>query len=81
MWTNAKTLAQFDPELNAAIQAECSRQEAHIELIASENYRSPAVNEAQDRPRDNKYRAGPPRKRYHRGPRSVLCGVLVTTCA
>jgi glycine hydroxymethyltransferase len=47
MWTQAQTLAQFDPELDAAIQAERARQEAHIELIASENYASPAVMEAQ----------------------------------
>ena len=38
MWTNAPDLALADPELYAAIEAERSRQEAHIELIASENY-------------------------------------------
>ncbi|PPE72212.1 serine hydroxymethyltransferase, partial [Solimonas fluminis] len=43
MWTNAPSLAQYDPELHAAIQKEAGRQEAHIELIASENYASPAV--------------------------------------
>src|SRR6267142_9510 len=67
MWTNAKTLAQFDPELNAAIQAERSRQEAHIELIASENYASPAVMEAQGSPLTNKYAEGYPGKRYYGG--------------
>ena len=41
------TIAQVDPELFAAIQAENTRQEDHIELIASENYTSPAVMEAQ----------------------------------
>ena len=67
MWTNAKTLAQFDPELNAAIQAERSRQEAHIELIASENYASPAVMEAQGSVLTNKYAEGYPGKRYYGG--------------
>ena len=47
MWTNAPKLADADPELFASIQAERARQEAHIELIASENYCSPAVMEAQ----------------------------------
>ena len=67
MWTQAKTLAQFDPELNAAIQAERVRQEAHIELIASENYCSPAVMEAQGSQLTNKYAEGYPGKRYYGG--------------
>ncbi|MGH8455954.1 MAG: serine hydroxymethyltransferase [Stenotrophobium sp.] len=67
MWTNAKTLAQYDPELNAAIQSECARQEAHIELIASENYASPAVMEAQGSALTNKYAEGYPGKRYYGG--------------
>ena len=67
MWTNAKTLAQFDPELNACIQAERARQEAHIELIASENYASPAVMEAQGSALTNKYAEGYPGKRYYGG--------------
>src|SRR5258707_1343203 len=67
MWTNAKTLAQFDPELNATIQAERTRQEAHIELIASENYASPAVMEAQGSVLTNKYAEGYPGKRYYGG--------------
>ncbi len=67
MWTNAKTLAQFDPELNVAIQAERTRQEAHIELIASENYASPAVMEAQGSVLTNKYAEGYPGKRYYGG--------------
>ncbi|MEW6169122.1 MAG: serine hydroxymethyltransferase [Pseudomonadota bacterium] len=67
MWTNAPTLAEFDPELSAAIQAERARQEAHIELIASENYASPAVMEAQGSPLTNKYAEGYPGKRYYGG--------------
>ena len=67
MWTNALSLAQFDPELNACIQAERARQEAHIELIASENYCSPAVMEAQGSPLTNKYAEGYPGKRYYGG--------------
>lgn len=67
MWTHAQTLAQFDPELNAAIQAERVRQEAHIELIASENYCSPAVMEAQGSALTNKYAEGYPGKRYYGG--------------
>ena len=47
MFDKTKTIAQVDPELHAAIVAEDQRQEDHIELIASENYTSPAVMEAQ----------------------------------
>ena len=67
MWTNAKTLSQADPELYAAIEAERVRQEAHIELIASENYCSPAVMEAQGSALTNKYAEGYPGKRYYGG--------------
>ncbi len=67
MWTNAPSLSQFDPELNAAISAEKVRQEAHIELIASENYASPAVMEAQGSALTNKYAEGYPGKRYYGG--------------
>ncbi len=67
MWTNAKSLAQADPELNRAIEAERARQEAHIELIASENYASPAVMEAQGSVLTNKYAEGYPGKRYYGG--------------
>jgi len=67
MWTQKISLAQFDPELNAAIQAECVRQEAHIELIASENYCSQAVMEAQGSQLTNKYAEGYPGKRYYGG--------------
>jgi glycine hydroxymethyltransferase len=61
------TIASVDPELWAAIQAENHRQEAHIELIASENYASPAVMEAQGSQLTNKYAEGYPGKRYYGG--------------
>jgi len=67
MWTQAQTLAEADPDLYAAIEAECARQEAHIELIASENYASPAVMEAQGSALTNKYAEGYPGKRYYGG--------------
>jgi glycine hydroxymethyltransferase len=58
---------QTDPELWAAIQAENARQEHHIELIASENYASPAVMAAQGTQLTNKYAEGYPGKRYYGG--------------
>jgi glycine hydroxymethyltransferase len=61
------TLAQADPELWAAITDENARQEAHIELIASENYASRAVMEAQGSQLTNKYAEGYPGKRYYGG--------------
>ncbi len=61
------TIADFDPELKAAIDAESRRQEAHIELIASENYASPRVLEAQGTVLTNKYAEGYPGKRYYGG--------------
>jgi len=67
MWTHPKTVAQTDPELWNAILAERARQEAHIELIASENYASPAVMEAQGTALTNKYAEGYPGKRYYGG--------------
>jgi len=67
MWTHPKTVAQTDPELWNAILAERARQEAHIELIASENYASPAVMEAQGSALTNKYAEGYPGKRYYGG--------------
>ena len=67
MWTHAPRLADADPELFAAIEAERARQEAHIELIASENYCSPAVMEAQGSELTNKYAEGYPGKRYYGG--------------
>ncbi len=61
------SLHQYDPELAAAIDAEDQRQEDHIELIASENYCSPAVMEAQGSKLTNKYAEGYPGKRYYGG--------------
>lgn len=60
-------IAAFDPELDRAIKAENRRQEDHIELIASENYVSPAVMEAQGSRLTNKYAEGYPGKRYYGG--------------
>lgn len=60
-------LHAYDPELAAAIDAESIRQETHIELIASENYCSPAVMEAQGSSLTNKYAEGYPGKRYYGG--------------
>ncbi len=67
MFDKTKTIAQVDPELAAAIDAEDQRQEDHIELIASENYTSPAVMEAQGSQMTNKYAEGYPGKRYYGG--------------
>ena len=61
------TIASLDPQLWAAINAENARQEAHIELIASENYASPAVMAAQGSQLTNKYAEGYPGKRYYGG--------------
>jgi glycine hydroxymethyltransferase len=60
-------IADFDPELYEAIQNENQRQEHHIELIASENYCSPRVLEAQGSQLTNKYAEGYPHKRYYGG--------------
>ncbi len=60
-------IEQADPEIFAAIQAENQRQEQHIELIASENYTSPAVMAAQGTQLTNKYAEGYPGKRYYGG--------------
>ena len=60
-------IAGFDPELDAALCAERQRQEDHIELIASENYTSPRVLEAQGTVLTNKYAEGYPGKRYYGG--------------
>lgn len=64
---DAQPLATFDPELWGAMQAEKTRQEDHIELIASENYVSPRVLEAQGSVLTNKYAEGYPSKRYYGG--------------
>ncbi len=61
------TIEQGDPDLWAAIQQEAGRQEDHIELIASENYTSPAVMQAQGSVLTNKYAEGYPGKRYYGG--------------
>ena len=65
------TVANVDPDLWAAIQSENRRQEEHIELIASENYASPAVMEAQGTQLTNKYAEGYPGKRYYGGCENV----------
>ncbi|MDR2032733.1 MAG: serine hydroxymethyltransferase [Azoarcus sp.] len=67
MFSAQNTLAKTDSELWAAVQAENRRQEDHIELIASENYVSPAVLEAQGSQLTNKYAEGYPGKRYYGG--------------
>ncbi|AMO37225.1 serine hydroxymethyltransferase [Thauera humireducens] len=67
MFSSQDTLAKVDPELWSAIQAENKRQEDHIELIASENYVSHAVMEAQGSQLTNKYAEGYPGKRYYGG--------------
>src|SRR3954467_14355029 len=64
---NQSTIAHVDPEIWAAVQAENQRQEEHIELIASENYASPAVMAAQGTQLTNKYAEGYPGKRYYGG--------------
>ncbi len=67
MFAKDHTLANVDPELWGAIQKENTRQQDHIELIASENYTSPAVMEAQGSQLTNKYAEGYPGKRYYGG--------------
>ena len=67
MFSAKDTLAKVDPELWQAIEAENLRQEEHIELIASENYVSAAVMEAQGSQLTNKYAEGYPGKRYYGG--------------
>ena len=67
MFTKDMTIKSFDPELWSAIQNEEKRQEEHIELIASENYTSPRVMEAQGSVLTNKYAEGYPGKRYYGG--------------
>ena len=67
MFKKSMTIADFDNELHQAIQDEHQRQEDHIELIASENYASPRVLEAQGSQLTNKYAEGYPGKRYYGG--------------
>ena len=67
MFSSQMKIAGYDDELWAAMQAEVRRQEEHIELIASENYASPRVMEAQGSVLTNKYAEGYPAKRYYGG--------------
>ena len=67
MLSRDMNIADFDPELSQAIAQETQRQEDHIELIASENYCSPRVLEAQGSQLTNKYAEGYPHKRYYGG--------------
>ncbi len=67
MFTKNQTLDKIDPEIFSTIQLENQRQQAHIELIASENYTSPAVMQAQGSQLTNKYAEGYPGKRYYGG--------------
>ena len=67
MFSKTMNIADFDPELWASMQDEVSRQEDHIELIASENYTSPRVMQAQGSVLTNKYAEGYPSKRYYGG--------------
>ncbi len=67
MFNSGTSLRAFDPEIADAIALEDRRQEDHIELIASENYASPLVREAQGSSLTNKYAEGYPHKRYYGG--------------
>jgi len=67
MFHKSLTLSDFDPALQEAISREVQRQEDHIELIASENYTSPQVMQAQGTELTNKYAEGYPGKRYYGG--------------
>ncbi|OGA20918.1 MAG: serine hydroxymethyltransferase [Betaproteobacteria bacterium RIFCSPLOWO2_02_FULL_67_26] len=67
MYSHKDTVERFDPELWTAIEHEQQRQEDHIELIASENYASPRVLQAQGSVLTNKYAEGYPGKRYYGG--------------
>jgi glycine hydroxymethyltransferase len=71
MYNRNTLIEQTDPELFSAIEAENARQEHHIELIASENYASPAVMAAQGSQLTNKYAEGYPGKRYYGGCENV----------
>ena len=67
MYSENQTLEQVDPEVWGAVRKERQRQEDHVELIASENYASPAVLQAQGSVLTNKYAEGYPGKRYYGG--------------
>ena len=66
-YSSSQTISSFDSELWDAMTLETQRQEEHIELIASENYASPRVLEAQGSVLTNKYAEGYPGKRYYGG--------------
>jgi glycine hydroxymethyltransferase len=67
VFSNNQSIEQYDPELWSSIKKESIRQEEHIELIASENYASTRVLEAQGSVLTNKYAEGYPSKRYYGG--------------
>jgi glycine hydroxymethyltransferase len=67
MFSKDMSIADYDADLWSAMQSEATRQEEHIELIASENYTSPRVMEAQGSALTNKYAEGYPNKRYYGG--------------
>ncbi|MEP4546726.1 MAG: serine hydroxymethyltransferase, partial [Saccharospirillum sp.] len=67
MFEKNQTIADFDADIWHAMEAERERQEEHIELIASENYTSPRVMQAQGSQLTNKYAEGYPGKRYYGG--------------
>jgi glycine hydroxymethyltransferase len=71
MYSGEWSIAEFDPDLAKALADELTRQEEHIELIASENYASPRVLEAQGSVLTNKYAEGYPGKRYYGGCENV----------
>jgi len=71
MFKSDISLSEFDPEISAAIEAEKTRQEEHIELIASENHTSPLIMETQGSVLTNKYAEGYPRRRYYGGCENV----------
>jgi glycine hydroxymethyltransferase len=77
MFKKSDVISHVDPELFNAMQQELSRQEDHIELIASENYVSYAVLEAQGSVLTNKYAEGYPGKRYYGGCEYVDIAVVV----
>ena len=67
IFSNTQSIASYDPELWESIDGESNRQEEHIELIASENYASQRIMEAQGSVLTNKYAEGYPHKRYYGG--------------
>ena len=80
MFNTSISISESDPEISAAIEAERTRQEEHIELIASENHASPLVMEAQGSVLTNKYAEGYPGKRYYGGLRACVCSRKPSHC-